>query len=145
MRMHVEQAFGMLVSKCRILLKMQSSVETSAQVIFLCAKLHNFCIDHGDKINPSPLRTRHDLQILSERENWYEEGKHLCLEEVGRQNGRRFSVKRDKLFGIIKESGFRRPPVVTRRMPSYFFGKRVVFEYQSSRLYFRARHVEDRQ
>lgn len=56
-RIRVEQAFGLLVSKWRILKRsMQVSLKNSASVIHACARLHNFVINEQER-SPSTLDT----------------------------------------------------------------------------------------
>ena len=92
----------------------------SAEIICLAMKLHNFCIEHGEKITLHTARTRQDRKLLEDSETWYEDGKHFCLEQTGRHENRHSSMKRENLVEIIVRTGYRRPPVVARRVPQRF-------------------------
>lgn len=49
LRVHVEQAFGMLVDKLRILNNaLNFIVKCNERIIYLCMKLHKFCIENKD-------------------------------------------------------------------------------------------------
>jgi DDE superfamily endonuclease len=48
LRIHVEQAFGMLVSRFGVLWKpIRFDITRVAQIVSSCMRLHNYCIDYG--------------------------------------------------------------------------------------------------
>lgn len=113
LRMHIEQAFGMLVAKWRILRFLNFSVNDSAEIIGLAMKLHNFCLEHGETVLPSAGRASEERQFLDKSQEWYEEAKENIRHQIGEQNGESSSEKRDSLIYIVKNNGYQRPAVVS--------------------------------
>lgn len=68
LRMHVEQAFGILVKKFPLLRSLEFSVNDSAALVGLAMKLHNFCIDHSDRTEQNGIHERSDCGQSSSRE-----------------------------------------------------------------------------
>ena len=114
LRMHVEQAFGMLVGKWRILRELSFSLQTNARLIVLSMKLHNFVIDRADaKI--TRRFTREELAKLEgDEQGWYRRMKDDAaeIETNAKKSRRELSRKRRSLVDIIERKGLARPPVL---------------------------------
>ena len=53
-RIHIEMAFGRLVSKSRILkTPLSVKMKNATRIIYCCTRLHNYCINKGDVV-PEP-------------------------------------------------------------------------------------------
>lgn len=121
LRMHVEQSFGMMVRKWRLLKRLEYSVDKSARFVGLAMKLHNFCLDHGDKAHLPQRRTvrerRLKRQMIYKSSEWYEDAKHYHFEQMGRR-GYTSSTKRGMLVEIIRAGQYRRPSAAPIRVPS---------------------------
>lgn len=131
LRMHVEQAFGMLVAKWRILKEgLNFSVERNSRLACLATKLHNFCIANTAREDQylSSLSTTEKITVLKESEEWYELTSEIERERVeelaaGRMVGRRndrsrgsrvVSRKREELVRVVEESERVSPPTRSR-------------------------------
>ena len=72
--MPVEQSFGILVRKFKILKMLEFSVADSAKLIVLAIKLHNFCVDHGQKIvrraSINKERVLEEHYMMNETRKW---------------------------------------------------------------------------
>jgi hypothetical protein len=54
-RIHIEQAFGMLVGRWGVFWRpLRTTVDKAGQIVLLCMKLHNFVLDSGDMGIPAP-------------------------------------------------------------------------------------------
>jgi len=123
LRMHVEQAFGMMVARWRILREgLEFSVERDARIICLAAKLHNFCIEQNSEPFTTVLSSSEEDTVRSEEQIWYEqckrdEEKELRREGSAVEGARRGaeSRKRRRMVRHVKERGLQRPPVVSAR------------------------------
>lgn len=128
LRMHVEQAFGILVKKFRLLKMLEFSVNDSAATIALAMKLHNFCIDYGDKAQNrrprSGAQVRQERSMIVESDEWYEDGKHYHFELVGRRRNMS-SRKRGLLVDIIEEGRYVRPATAPIQVPSYVMNSKT--------------------
>lgn len=120
LRMHVEQSFGMLIKKFRILKMLEYSVKDSAEIVAIAMKLHNFCLENSDKARFRVPRSRGELReerrMIRKCGEWYESGKQVYLETMGRKGGST-SVKRDMLIEIVREGRYTRPAVGPLRIP----------------------------
>lgn len=128
LRMHVEQAFGMLVARWRILRGgLEFSVNKSTNLICLLMKLHNFVLENDrERSVLTHQLTDYEKQVLEADINqWCQESRQLAREFQGRyerdccshdgtllpvRNGSN-SRKRDRLVQIVKEKGRERPEV----------------------------------
>ena len=90
LRMHVEQAFGIFVKKFKILKRLEFPVADYATVIVLKMKLHNFSVDHGQKIvsraSINMERVLEEHNMMSETRKWYSEGKHSNIDLAAFEN-----------------------------------------------------------
>jgi len=116
----VEQAFGMLVSKWRILREgLEFSVERDTRIIFLAMKLQNFCIERGENIVSRTLVEMDRSRAVAESDRWYQQCKEGELERLTREersstaSNKSVSRKKDKLVDIIRRNGLSRPRPVS--------------------------------
>lgn len=78
MRVHIEQAFGQLVARWRILLGgLEYSLSRNARIVCLCMQLHNFCIDNDEKQYIPHLSGATQASEIEESALWYQESKEL--------------------------------------------------------------------
>ena len=62
LRIRIEMAFGQLVSKWGIFNKpLQTKLSKSAKVFLCAAKLHNYCINQGDKVPVGDAKAAREL------------------------------------------------------------------------------------
>ena len=128
MRMHIEQAFGMLVSRWRILRGgLQYSVAISTKIICLLMKLHNFILqnDTSKSFLIHYLSESERTALESDVNQWCRESRELAREFQSRNQSLgcehegtlspvtsvSASETRDKLIAIVKSKGRERPPV----------------------------------
>lgn len=105
-RVHIEQAFGVLVGRWGILWRsLRVSVDKASQIALVCCKLHNFIIERTQSCNmasndPSDV-TGHEMEV------------HLQDECVPDEQGRRRDLERSDLRELLtnnlKEMGMKRP------------------------------------
>lgn len=121
-RMHVEQSFGMLVAKWRILLNLNFSVEVDTKLVCLAMKLHNFCIDNTDKVSFRRTSRAELCNLLADDEEWYENAKEDGREayEGHQSTARSSSVKRDALVDIVKAKVLMGPVPRGAQLPENF-------------------------
>lgn len=128
LRMHIEQAFGMLVARWRILRGgLQYSVEVSTRIICLLMKLHNFILEN-DRSRSYIIHYLSDSErtaLENEVNQWCSESRELAREFQSRDPNSRCehegvlapvtnisaSDRREKLVEIVKQKGRERPPV----------------------------------
>lgn len=72
LRMNDEQAFGILMAKCRILQQLNFAVETSTPVICVTMKVHGFVIEEGGELTPCIVQKSEIERVQNELTNWYE-------------------------------------------------------------------------
>ena len=98
MRMHVEQAFGMLKAKWLILDHLKFNTEKCSSLILLTMKLHNYCMDlsTGQQHNRSQ---REISRMHQESQDWYELAKRDDFDRVD-------SLGRCSTFGESEEANF---------------------------------------
>jgi len=90
LRMHIEQAFDMLVFKWALLKSLQFGVDESAESVSVAMKMFNFCIDHGAAPDvPKGDMSDEEMKFIDDSLKWYEEGKLQNLEQFGRRIFRR--------------------------------------------------------
>ena len=117
LRVHVEQAFGMLVGRWRIIKDgLQFSVSRNSRIVCLCMKLHNFCIDNGDEDFSHDYSGIDREQIEADFDLWYGECKEVDREhreavQNNRQGSGTVSVKRHLLCEYLRASGMKRPEI----------------------------------
>ena len=135
LRIHIEQAFGMLTARWRLLRdRLNFSLRHCSNIMSVCMKLHNYCVEedseHGrrswDGVKESLLPgERAELEI--DRDRFIREMKELnrtvlrrCRDTVAstRTVPRRTrstvpSRKREVLKNIVKEKGLIRPPMTS--------------------------------
>jgi DDE superfamily endonuclease len=59
-RIHIEQAFGMLIGRWGVFWRpLRTTIDKAAQILLVCTKLHNFIVetDSADVPRPSPVDT----------------------------------------------------------------------------------------
>lgn len=110
LRMHVEQAFGMLTKKWGLLKKLFFGVTDSANIVRIAMKLHNFCLDHGAKSYKISRELSDDEKSLISRSDfWYERYKCNTNENSNKLQLRNTFNKRENLIEIIKDGNYERP------------------------------------
>ena len=128
-RMHIEQAFGMLVSRWRILKGgLQYSVKRSTIIICLLMKLNNFILENDTSrsiiVHTLSQGDREALEV--DIDHWCRESRELACEFQSRRDGERCdhdgvlqsvqqrivsTSKRDMLIEIVKRKCRDRPQV----------------------------------
>jgi DDE superfamily endonuclease/Villin headpiece domain len=112
LRMHVEQAFGILVARFGILWRpMGFSLPTVPRILSACMRIHNYLIDQ----NVLPISSTMEPPNQSEAEvafaAWW--GNAVVDRDVPSQQGRRTDLgacsKRDELANSLHEGGLQRP------------------------------------
>ena len=108
LRTHIEQAFGVLVSRWRILWRpLRFSIRTNVRIIEGAIKLHNFCIDHGDGcIRKS--RDKCDFQHVNEVFELWRHTWHFVLNGNVQQSDAEQNKVRTKLVCEVRELGSQR-------------------------------------
>ena len=114
LRMHVEQAFGMLVGKWRILSQLSFSLHTNARLIVLSMKLHNFVLDRADVRITRSFTGEELAELEGDEQGWYRRMKDDAAEIVAntKEARRELSRKRRSMVDIIERRGLSRPPVI---------------------------------
>ena len=71
LRIRIEMAFGRLTNKWRILRgRLQGSLETCSKIVFVCAILHNFCIDQDGPTSAGDEEDSDDSQSQHQRDDF---------------------------------------------------------------------------
>ena len=120
LRIHIEQAFGMLVSKWRILeTPMSFSVRKCTRVVAAAMCLHNWCINERESLqcglDPDVWKAVYTDTILWHRQMRQELIRLFyvlqgCGDDLKRSNVQRVRPrKREMLIAVIREKGLRRP------------------------------------
>lgn len=113
-RVHVEQAFGQLVARWRILqTELQFPLKKNARIVCVCLKLHNFCVDEAEGHVVYYFSPEEKRRIELEVDVWYV-GAHKTFREnvpstFGRAGHTMCDTKRKALCNVVKESGLVRP------------------------------------
>lgn len=122
MRIHIEQAFGMLVARWRILKGgLDYCVRRCTDIVCLLMKLHNFCLKY-DGVEPigSGLSQQEKEELKQDIRSWYQQSNELAQEFHPGAQGRPATIpgprrsssgrtKRDALVAIVKEKNRRMP------------------------------------
>jgi hypothetical protein len=95
LRMHVKQAFGMLVQRLGILWrKLKFSLPANVLVISACFRLHNFCLEHGEPATCSILGPEERSVSDAAFRRWFLASQQARLgQSFGSQQGRRLDLK----------------------------------------------------
>jgi DDE superfamily endonuclease len=115
LRMHVEQAFGMLVQRFGILWrKLMFSLPLSTLILSACFRLHNFCIDSGEPSLGAILQNEERSVSEAAFGRWFRESKQarddqITHSEQGRRRDLEFSNLREGLTRGLREMGMMRP------------------------------------
>jgi DDE superfamily endonuclease len=115
LRMHVEQAFGMLVQRFGILWrKLSFSLPTSTSVLSACFRLHNFCLDSGERPVGTALLTEERRVADAAFGRWFCAAQKAREDQAsGLQQGRRRDLEssnlREQLTLDIHDMGMTRP------------------------------------
>ena len=115
--MNVEQAFGYLVNKCRILRQMEFSVEVSIEIIIVTMKLQNFCINQNGRQHRISWYSSHSIATLREEsDEWHRIAKEenwqivTMLPEYSEADFERGASKRmEKMVALLEGRGILRP------------------------------------
>ena len=132
-RIHIEQAFGILVAKWRILRdRLDFSLQHCTSIMSVCMKLHNFCIKEDSVRGKRGWDVHYDALSSQERaEVEVDEGRYVeemrsahrvalaALRDTNRAVARNTrnsirSRKRDVWKTIVKDKGLVRPPYIVR-------------------------------
>ena len=124
LRMHVEQAFGILMPKWRILQYLSFTVETNIHIVLIAMKLHNFLIDEEGILKPIPTIETFD-RVAVQSEDWYAQAKEdlrNILREQG--NGAEYrsssvSRKRERVVEVVRTLGLMRPVPSSAIVPHF--------------------------
>lgn len=113
-RIHIEQAFGILVARWGIFWRpLRVRVKKSAQIVSVCCKLHNYILDSGNVVNvPAPSEA--DNESSSDRPDGRVYLQDECDRDIDRHRRRRDleqSGTRTLLTDRIKADGLHRPSV----------------------------------
>lgn len=128
LRMHVEQAFGMLVARWRILKGgLNFTVSKSTNIVCLCMKLHNYVIENDKErsVLRQALTDYEKEQIEVDINEWITVSKDTAREFQDRRGGQRCehdgtllptsrrstSTTRQRLIERVKDKGRSRPNV----------------------------------
>jgi len=112
-RIHIEQAFGILVARWGIFWRpMRVRLFKASRIVMVCCKLHNFIID-----NSQTVTVPRQPPLQEDPNNPIDQDIHLqdtCDTEIEYHDRRRdieISVIRSALTKSIKDKGLERPPV----------------------------------
>lgn len=113
--MHVEQAFGMLVYKWRILRELNFSLQTNARLIVLSVKLPNFMLDRAEAMTTRRFTREELTKLEGDERGWYGRVKDDAAEIAAStmQSRREPSRKRRSMVDIIEGKGLPRPSALT--------------------------------
>ena len=117
LRMQVEQAFGYLVNKWRILRQMDFSLEVSIEIIIVTMKLHNFCINqNGRQHRINWYSSQYIATLREESDGWYRIAKEenwqivtMLRESSEADFERGASKRREKMVAPLEGRGILRP------------------------------------
>lgn len=109
LRMHVAQAFGMLVGKWRILGELSFSLQTNARLIVLSMKLRNFVLDRADAKITRRFYREELAKLDGDEQGWYRRMKDDAVEIAAnaRESRRELSRKRRSMVDIIEKRAYR--------------------------------------
>jgi len=118
-RIHIEQAFGILVRRWGILWRrLECSMKHWSLIVLCCMKLHNVCIDYKLK-HEHPFQARQQFGLHSTRGDNVTDGElnFLAQQEVAeawdegviRRRGREKSELRDYFTLQLSQHGYARP------------------------------------
>ena len=122
MRIHIEQAFGMLVSKWAILQSpLGYSIQRCTRIIACTICLHNWCLENQDGEQPG-IQEGLQLDVYRDTVLWHRKIRHdltartpavdCMIDKAGRSRvGKVVSRKRQLLVEVIRQKGIRRPVV----------------------------------
>ena len=117
LRMHVEQAFGVLVGRFGILWRPLSfSLETNTRIVLATMLLHNFCIDHSKGPEPETMSETERRQHATAFRIWY----HECRANISAQHeiasavtygdrAMQKSLPRREMVNFLRAIGLTRP------------------------------------
>jgi DDE superfamily endonuclease len=115
LRMHVEQAFGMLVQRFDIpWRKLMFSLPANVLVLSSCLCLHNFCIEHGEAVTGAVLGPEERSVSDAAFQRWFRASQQARLGQLSSsQQSRRRNLEsshlRDNLTRGLHEMGIMRP------------------------------------
>ena len=108
LRVHVEQSFGQLLARWRLLgMRMCSTVELNARLIHAATILHNYCIDTRNGNTQDLVDEDEASEILAQVRFWTEssEAEHAGIQSTEHQR----SSVRDLIIKEISELELQRP------------------------------------
>jgi len=103
-RVHIEQAFGHLVARWRVLNGgLEFSLSRNIRVVCACMKLHNLCIEQGESFDSVRNELNSHGGTVEEVQAWYEEAKEhrQSSQSFSRTRSPARSIKRDKLRDLV--------------------------------------------
>ena len=114
LRMHVEQAFGMLTAKWGIFQKpLGFPMRESSRIIAVAMKLHNFCLSKGS-CRREGMCEKEFRRVYRESLSWHRRMRTVIRQQGGNSlpsHSRRIQ-KRTELVNVVATSGRERPPVL---------------------------------
>lgn len=109
-RVHIEQAFGMLVARWGILWRPLSvAFSRSALIVAVAMRLHNFCREH-DSEEPEPPQTSNASEREAAFSRWWENASALRAPRAGVRRDLEGSALRDALTAEVESLGLIKPP-----------------------------------
>lgn len=111
LRIHVEQAFGIMVARWGILWKpLAFDLHRNTRIICAIMKLHNFCIDEKDEVLVHG--TERNVVMETATRDWYDRVKQSFGDNT-RSQGRRCdlekSMLRRQMVNVVSALGLSRP------------------------------------
>lgn len=116
LRIHIEQAFGMLVNRWGILWRpLRCRLKNASKIFICCAKLHNFSVDNNEGLLYLSIKSR--KRQREKVKKWWTE-MNSAYREFCRQGKRRdleMSAKRMELTDLLAKRGICRPHCSRRK------------------------------
>lgn len=118
LRVHVEQSFGVSVSRFGVLWRpLAFDLNRSSHIVYLCALLHNYIIDNAPPGSTRPLNGFEDLHGSTGRQyteeafrRWWRGSQNMHSGAgAGTRNNLAHSTHRDLLVNRLMELGLTRP------------------------------------
>lgn len=109
LRMHIKQAFGVLVSRWGILWRpLKFNLDTNVKIIEAAVKLHNFCIDQRDDCITKSM-THNERRTVNELFHLWMRNANMGVRQPVRCGAQETSAMRAKLVREISQQGLQRP------------------------------------
>ena len=109
----------MLTKKWSLLKRLEYSVRESTEIIEVAAKLHNFCLDHGQELDDVVRCNKEsnlDSEVKKARDNWYNEI-NAAISTYSQGQETSLKRKRSMLVDIVRDLGYTRPTIRRVELP----------------------------